>query len=190
MAEGLTNKQRLFVEAYLTCFNATEAAKRAGYSEKTAYSIGWENLKKPEIDAAIRQGLAERAMPADEVLARLAEHARGDIGAFIATGEDGMPSGFSLASDRPLHRVKKVTVTDKGWSFEMYDAQAALVHLGKHHGLFIERHEHSWQEQLKQQGHDPDAVKQQLVAAAVAALTSADRSDDEGCSSGSTPADT
>jgi len=46
---GLTPKQRLFVAEYLKDFNATQAAMRAGYSKKTAYSIGQENLKKPEI---------------------------------------------------------------------------------------------------------------------------------------------
>jgi phage terminase small subunit len=139
MAEGLTNKQRLFVEAYLQCLNATEAAKWAGYSEKTAYSIGWENLKKPEIDAAIRQGLADRAMPADEAAMRLSEQARGSIRGFIATDEDGRPNGFSLTDDRPLHLVKKVSVTDKGWSFEMHDAQSALVNVLKLHGKFVDR---------------------------------------------------
>lgn len=190
MAEGLTTKQRAFVEAYLACgFNATEAAKRAGYSEKTAYSIGWENLRKPEIGAAIRQALAERAMPADEVLARLAEHARGSIGAFLSTDDDGKPNGFSLSSERPLHNVKKVSVTDKGWSFEMYDAQAALVHLGKHHGLFSDKLELSWREKLKEDGHDPDSIKQQLVSAAVAALRGADGSAGERGDGGGTLSD-
>lgn len=150
MAE-LTNKQRIFVDHYLLCLNATEAAKRAGYSEKTAYSIGWENLRKPEIAAAVQQGLTERAMPADEVLARLAEHARGSIGAFIRTNDEGKPEGFSLSADRPLHMVKKVTVTDKGWSFEMYDAQSALVHIGKHHGLFTNDSD-DWQAALTKMG--------------------------------------
>jgi phage terminase small subunit len=44
----LTDKQRIFCEAYCRCWNATSAAIKAGYSEKTAYSIGSENLKKPE----------------------------------------------------------------------------------------------------------------------------------------------
>lgn len=52
---SLTAKQQRFVEEYVVDFNATQAAIRAGYSEKTAYSIGDENLKKPEIAAAIDQ---------------------------------------------------------------------------------------------------------------------------------------
>jgi phage terminase small subunit len=55
---ALRAKQELFVQEYLKDLNATQAAIRAGYSEKTAYSIGQENLKKPEIAAEIekRQG--------------------------------------------------------------------------------------------------------------------------------------
>ena len=52
MAEKLTHKQRLFVEAYQG--NATEAALSAGYSKKTARSIGRENLTKPYILDAIK----------------------------------------------------------------------------------------------------------------------------------------
>jgi phage terminase small subunit len=46
---ALTPKQELFVREYLVDMNATQAAIRAGYSEKTAYAIGEENLRKPEI---------------------------------------------------------------------------------------------------------------------------------------------
>ena len=48
----MTPKQEIFVREYAIDLNATQAAIRAGYSEKTAYSIGQENLKKPEIAAA------------------------------------------------------------------------------------------------------------------------------------------
>lgn len=49
----LTPKQQRFVEEYLVDCNATQAAIRAGYSKKSAYSIGQENLKKPEVKEAI-----------------------------------------------------------------------------------------------------------------------------------------
>lgn len=62
MGEKLTPKQKAFADYYIESANATEAAKRAGYSEKTAYSIGNENLKKPEIAAYI----AERTKPTEE----------------------------------------------------------------------------------------------------------------------------
>ena len=56
---SLTQKQRKFADLYIKLDNATEAAKQAGYSEKTAYAIGSENLKKPEIKAYITERLAQ-----------------------------------------------------------------------------------------------------------------------------------
>lgn len=60
----LTPKQKKFCEYYLQTGNATESARKAGYSEKTAFSIGPENLKKP----AIQQYIAERQAKMDEEL--------------------------------------------------------------------------------------------------------------------------
>ena len=78
--EQLNNKQRAFVDTYLANgFNATRAATKVGYSPKTAYSIGSENLRKPEIKAAISERMAEVAMDANEVMGRLAAIARGDM---------------------------------------------------------------------------------------------------------------
>ena len=62
MTKGkLTPKQQRFVEEYLVNLNATQAAVRAGYSEKTAYSVGHENLKKPEVAAAIQEAMEVRS---------------------------------------------------------------------------------------------------------------------------------
>lgn len=55
----MTHKQALFVEEYLIDCNATAAARRSGYSQKTAYSIGQENLRKPEIKQAIEAAMTE-----------------------------------------------------------------------------------------------------------------------------------
>lgn len=81
-ANGLTTKQKLFVEAYLgkAGFNATEAARRAGYkgNSVTLASVGYENLRIPQIARQIEIRLQEAAMSADEVLNHLAEIARRD----------------------------------------------------------------------------------------------------------------
>lgn len=58
---GLTAKQNLFVKEYLVDLNATQAAIRAGYSEKTAHDIGCENLKKPNIAKAIQEAMDARS---------------------------------------------------------------------------------------------------------------------------------
>lgn len=57
----MTPKQEAFIREYLIDLNATQAAERAGYSAKTAYSIGQENLNKPEIAAAIQAAMNARA---------------------------------------------------------------------------------------------------------------------------------
>ena len=81
MAEPkLTLKQRRFIEEYLIDFNATQAAIRAGYSEKTAYSVGHENLSKPEIKSEIDRlttQMTEKAIVTKEmVLQGLLDEAR------------------------------------------------------------------------------------------------------------------
>jgi len=68
----LTDKQQKFCEEYLIDLNATQAAIRAGYSEKTAFTIGCENLKKPYIAEYIAEKQKEsshrNAITADFVL--------------------------------------------------------------------------------------------------------------------------
>ena len=79
----LTEKQRRFVDYYIETGNKTEAAKKAGYSEKTAASIGDENLRKPAIKAAIDARLRElegkRIAKADEVMQFLTSTLRGEV---------------------------------------------------------------------------------------------------------------
>lgn len=57
----LTEKQSLFCLYYIKSFNATMAAIKAGYSPDTAHVIGHENLRKPNIKAAIDKAMAERS---------------------------------------------------------------------------------------------------------------------------------
>ena len=47
------------MQEYTKCLNATEAAKRAGYSERSAAEIGYENLRKPKIATAIEAAMTE-----------------------------------------------------------------------------------------------------------------------------------
>lgn len=79
----LTEKQRRFVDYYVETGNASEAARRAGYSEKTAGWIGQENLQKPTIKAAIDARLKDledkRIAKADEVLEFLTSTLRGEV---------------------------------------------------------------------------------------------------------------
>lgn len=81
--EKLTPKQKRFCEEYLKSGNATDAAKKAGYKEKAAHSVGAENLRKPAISAYIkrRMGEQEAALVADanEVLQFYSSVMRGEV---------------------------------------------------------------------------------------------------------------
>ena len=61
----LTAKQEMFCREYIIDLNATQAAIRAGYSEKTAKDIGCENLAKPNIAERIQTLFNERAEKAE-----------------------------------------------------------------------------------------------------------------------------
>lgn len=79
----LTPKQKAFCDYYIQTGNASEAARKAGYSEKTAPFIGAENLKKPKISAYIAERLAEsdkkRIADADEVMRFYTSVMRGEV---------------------------------------------------------------------------------------------------------------
>ena len=147
----------MFVDSYLQCFNATQAALAAGYSEKTAHAQGWENLRKPEIAETISRRLSETAMGADEVIRRLGEHARGNFKPFLIQTPDNESIAVDLTTPQAranLHLIKKITqrkiirtkgddeeIEDTTLSIELYDAQAALTTLAKHHGLLTDKTE-------------------------------------------------
>ncbi len=138
--DGLTNKQRALVEQYLTCWNASEAARLAGYSAKSAYSIGSENLRKPEIRRAIDERLKTYQMGADEVIARLSALAAADMADFLTPSGRGLRLDLKRARELgKLQVIRKYTKTDKGTSIELYDAKDALVQLGRYHGLFTDK---------------------------------------------------
>ena len=111
----MRHKQRVFIDEYARDFNATQAAIRAGYSPKTAYSIGQENLNKPEIAKAIQERIAARAMGKDEVVDRLGEHARGDMGDFMDIGSMAFSLDLNKAKElgltRLIKKVRQKTVT-------------------------------------------------------------------------------
>ena len=74
----LTTKQMAFVCAYLQSFNATKAAKQAGYSESNAKDQGCENLAKPYIAAEIHRRLDTEGITPERIKIALGEIAFGD----------------------------------------------------------------------------------------------------------------
>lgn len=141
----MTKKQKQFCEEYLIDLNATQAAIRAGYSCETAYSIGQENLNKPEIRANIDQAMAERSkrtgVNSDRVVRELAKiafvNAVDVINADTATLKaDAAPEDLAA-----IQSVKVKTFGNDGMEREirMADKLKALELLGRHMGMFDDR---------------------------------------------------
>lgn len=96
----MTAKQKRFCDEYLIDLNVTQAAIRAGYSKRTAYAIGQENLKKPMLKEYIEKRMAEKeaALVADqtEVMKYLTSVLRGQSQSEVVVVE-GVGEGCSEA---------------------------------------------------------------------------------------------
>lgn len=138
----LTDKQKRFVAEYLVDLNATAAAKRAGYSEKTAYSMGQRLLKHVEIRALIqkrREKLqSELEITQEAVLQELAAVAFANGTDFAQITRTGMVR-LTPTEALPEHKRKAVASIKEGQygtEIKMHDKVRALELLGKHLGLF------------------------------------------------------
>lgn len=125
---SFTDKQRRFIDEYPVDFNATQTAIRAGYSKRTAYSIGQENLKKPEIAAAIAERIESLQMTAGEAALRMANAAKFDLSNYLTTeGRLTWLDVEKLKEDGYGWMIKGLKYTPKGGAvFELWDSQRAL----------------------------------------------------------------
>ena len=164
----LTDKQRRFCEEYIVDLNATQAAIRAEYSEKTAYSMGQRLLKKVEAQEYIKQLKEERAartqIEADRVIYELSLIAFSNATDYAAVvdeetyvevngnwikllDDDGNPVMRRtvkpvLTKDLTAEQKRALAVIKKGrdgFEVKPYDKVRALELLGKHIGLFEDK---------------------------------------------------
>lgn len=154
----ITARRKLFAEEYLKDLNATQAAIRAGYSAKNAGKIGPETLNNPAVKEIVEAAMAERIkrtqISADNVLEELWSIARADI--TQAYDEAGwlkplkdIPQDVRRAlSGLEVQEIFTGEGDDRHISglmrkLRFNDKIKALELVGKHLGLFKERHEHS-----------------------------------------------
>lgn len=167
MENKLTERQEQFCNEYLIDLNATQAAIRAGYKEKTAYSAGQRLLKHVEIQKRIQQLKNERSerteISQDRVLKELAAIAFADATDFVQVTEkplynsDGekmldnsgkiimIPDVEITETEKLKPEQKKAIASIKqgrnGIEVKLNDKTKALELLGRHLGMWNDKQE-------------------------------------------------
>lgn len=141
----LTEKQKRFCDEYLIDLNATQAAIRAGYSEKTARQIGQENLTKPDIREYIDKRMSEKEesliADQDEVMRYLTAVMRREKSEHVVVtvrekkivpieGEDGKTHRMTEEKEVP----KVVEIPSR-----LSDSNKAAELLGKAYGIYTDK---------------------------------------------------
>lgn len=147
----LDDRQVRFCEEYLVDFNATRAAKVAGYAEKSARSQASDLLSRPNIQNKIK-AIAQKVMeetgdPKKRVILELQMIAFGDMKDFMEwkDGKIEWKDSKSLGDKTKLVQEISESYSATGGSrkIKLHDKLKALEMLSKYYGLFKEQVEHS-----------------------------------------------
>lgn len=144
-ARKLSPKQAAFVAEYLIDLNATQAAIRAGYSEKSAARISVELLNKTQVRKAIEKAQAKRTerteITADRVVTELAKIAFADPRDLMEWGPNGvMLKDSSTLTEEQAASVAEVAEGNGGTlRLKKHDKVKALELLGRHIGMFRDK---------------------------------------------------
>lgn len=159
---ALTAKQALFAKEYIVDFNATQAAIRAGYSERTADAIGHENLKKPNIASAIKIEQDKRSerteITADMVLREYAKIGFSNITDYLSVEDklvtidrdsEGRPItdmqqvvnifDTDMVKEEKMRAVAEIKQTKDGIALKLHDKKGALDSIARHLGMFNDK---------------------------------------------------
>ena len=146
-----SEKEQIWLSEYLKCFNATEAARRAGYT--------WPNVqgqqKKEKFRDEIKRVLSERAYSPEEIIDELQQIAQGDLGDMMEVTSMGFSIDMKTAKKNGLtkliRKAKQKTTLYQSKSelvpdsetheieIELYSRHEALRDLAKVHALFVDR---------------------------------------------------
>lgn len=150
-----------FVAEYLIDLNATEAAKRCGYSPKSAHSQGARLLKTAEIAAAVKRAMdaraAETKITANRVLEELAIIGLADMRHYIRFLDDGdIASNWDQMPPEATRAIAEITqeiVYQKNadgdpepvrkTKFKLHPKTPALNLIAQHLGMLVQKHEHT-----------------------------------------------
>ena len=152
---ALTDKRTIFIQEYLIDFNATRAAKVAGYSKPRQQ--GSRLLTNVDIRSEIDGCIEDKAMKAEEVLIRLGDIARCSVEDLMDVDEEGkLTFNFKRAQEEnKLGMIKSISPTAYGTKVELQDQMRALELIGKQLGLFKDKVEVS--------GKDGGAIQNEVT---------------------------
>ena len=140
----LNRRQSIFAAEYLIDLNATQAAIRAGYSARTAYSTGQRLLNHVEVIAKVSRLIEARAVrtevSAERVVLELARVAFGDIRSIVQVveGEVVVKPSAEWTRDEAA-TVAEVAQTRQGIRVKTHPKLQALEALAKHLGMYVTR---------------------------------------------------
>jgi phage terminase small subunit len=142
-SDGLTARERCFVQEYLVDLNASQASIRAGYSKNSASQLAYTLTKRPRVAAAIRAAMDARAkrtqITADRVLREFARIAFADIRSFTEPGQESLTvkSLDALSADDAAAIAEVRRSSDgKDLKVKLHDKKKALDSIARHLGLF------------------------------------------------------
>ncbi len=144
---SLSAPQARFVEEYLVDLNAADAARRAGYSKRTARQKGYGLLQMPEIQEAVTAAMQARSerteITADQVLEELAKIGFANAGDFFEWGPDGIEvkskADLTPAQQAVVAEVSETKTKDGGTvKVKLHDKVGALEKIGRHLGMFTD----------------------------------------------------
>lgn len=143
---ALTPKQNRFIQEYLVDLNATQAAIRAGYKEKSAYRTGADNLIKPQIQKEIQKRMKDREqrteITQDMVLQELAKIGFSNVTDFVTI--EGTWVKVKPTAEMPQDKLGVIAGIKEGTNgieIKLNDKEKALELIGRHLGMFKDKME-------------------------------------------------
>lgn len=177
----LTPRQERFCQRYTIHWNATRAAKEAGYSEKSAMELGYQVLQSPSVQARIQSltdhALKEIGVSRERTLTELARIAYTNMKELARWTHSGVEFHTSEeVSEEAAASISEVseTVTQAGGTLKIkqHDKVKALELLGRYQKLFADRIEHSGPNGGAIETRDLSDVPDDELNAKIAALIS------------------
>jgi hypothetical protein len=134
-----------FIYTYLQIWDATESCRRLNKFADPKHH-GWVMMRDPRIRKVLNEHLAMHRITGDEILARLSDQARANLGDYLEIDPDTGKTTIDLRRAQAAHKlgvIKKLninSVTGMVSHIELTDTQAAMKLVGQYFGMFVDRY--------------------------------------------------